>query len=229
MASNLDRLRAKKAANLKKEADLSTSFSIDEATAADAAEAAHTDPQEPQESAHAAEATAAEAAPTVEPAIKPAKAAAKQPDTDSKPANTSKDSDANIPIKPITPIKETTESGDPVASPERNLGLRLSTDEDKRYLDLAPLGRGITKKAFFIGLMEAEFASVSTVDISDPELERFRNSSLKTTAITISVPETLIEQIKTYAAKHMMKYQRYIAYVVSKARLSDAEWSRINK
>ena len=225
MASNLDRLRAKKAANLKKEADLSTSFSIDEATAADAAEAVHTDPQEPQESAHAAEATAAEAAPTVEPA----KAAAKQSDTDSKPANTSKDSDANIPIKPITPIKETTESGDPVASPERNLGLRLSTDEDKRYLDLAPLGRGITKKAFFIGLMEAEFASVSTVDISDPELERFRNSSLKTTAITISVPETLIEQIKTYAAKHMMKYQRYIAYVVSKARLSDAEWSRINQ
>lgn len=107
---------------------------------------------------------------------------------------------------------------------EKSLGLRLASEEDKRYFDMVPLGMGISKKAFFINLMEKEFESIDKIDINDTEVSMFRTSSLKTVAITILVPETLIEKIKQYSAMHMMKYQRYVAYVIHKARINDKNW-----
>ena len=227
MATNLEKLRAKKAANQQKETDLSTSFSIDEGV----------DAPPVAEEAPKAEAVPVEKVPAKEVKAEPVKTAV----TEDKPkaealakatksSNTkddSKDSKATNPIKASKPINNSSTTKnieETVAGPEKNLGLRLASEEDKRYLNMAPLSKGMTKKAFFIELMQEEFASIKDIDVNDPEIEQFRNSSLKTTAITISVPEDLIEQIKLYSAKHMMKYQRYVAYVISKARNNDPAW-----
>ena len=209
MATNLQKLRAKKAANQKKESTLSASFTID---------AGQDDVSDENNLSQ-----------TISD-VETYDAVNSHPNTMEYTEDISITEDAIIdsnptvpiePNKPIIPIIET----DP-SVPEKNLGLRLASDEDKRYLDLAPLGRSMTKKSFFISLIENEFASVKNIDINDKTVEKFRNTSLKTTAITISVPISMIKQIKEYSAKHMMKYQRYIAYVVNKARLSDQEWQK---
>ena len=221
MASNLDRLKAKKAANQKKETDLSTSFTID---GVDSSGAAAQEIKGDKSSKSMPE--------TAENAVIKDSVTLQKPENEKTQAvETNKPNNQNKAIKPINNIdtiipSNTIKKED--LGPERNLGLRLASEEDKRYLDLSPLSRGITKKSFFISLLEKEFESVETININDPEIEKFRNTSLKTTAITISVPESLIEQIKTYAAKHMMKYQRYIAYVINKSRVNDEEWGKLN-
>ncbi|MBR1633862.1 MAG: hypothetical protein IJ682_02235 [Lachnospiraceae bacterium] len=207
MGSNLQRLRAMKAANQQKESDLSTSFSIDEGgavpedSAADIQEASDTTPTPDQI--------------TENPVL--------QPTNEGAEANNASDT-----IKPIAPNSSISPINKTEASePERNIGLRLASAEDKRYLDLAPLSRSMTKKAFFIELMRTEFENMGHININDPQIEHFRESPLKTTAITISVPETLIVQIKQYSAKHMMKYQRYVAYIINKARMNDEDWQQM--
>ncbi len=187
MATNLEKLRAKKKANQGKEASLSTSFAVEGSDSI--INNKETEPIRPAEP------------------VKPA-----EPIKREEPVKRAE------PIKPIIPIN----NGSSAA--EKNLGLRLASEEDKRYLDLAPLSRGMTKKAFFIDLLEHEFSSLTRIDINDPKVEEFRWTSLKTTSITIAVPEPLIEKVKDYSAKHMMKYQRYVAYVVNKARISDKVW-----
>lgn len=134
-----------------------------------------------------------------------------------------------VPVKNIVPIAlvnkpEILSEVSSFDGSEKSLGLRLASEEDKRYFDMAPLGMGISKKAFFINLMQREFDSVDSININDPEISEFRTSSLKTVAITILVPEALIEKIKQYSAMHMMKYQRYVAYVIHKARINDSNW-----
>ncbi len=220
MATNLEKLRAKKAANQQKESDLSTSFTIDEGKDAP-----------PTENASDYGSTKKVDLSSVSVKPKTSINSEKKSETASlvKALTPDKDIINNNDINPIIPIKDgaALAAKPPVefAGPEKNLGLRLATDEDKRYLNMAPLSRSMTKKAFFAELMQKEFASVKDIDINNEEIERFRNSSLQTTAITISVPETLIEQIKAYSAKHMMKYQRYVAYVVNKARKNDSSWA----
>ncbi len=221
MASNLDRLKAKKAANQKKEADLSTSFTIDEVDSSGAATQEIKGDKSSQAMPEATESAVIKDSVTPQ---KPEKEKTQVVEAN-KPNNQNK---AIKPINNINPIIPNNTIKKEDLGPERNLGLRLASAEDKRYLDLSPLSRGVTKKSFFISLMENEFESVETININDPEIEKFRNTSLKTTAITISVPESLIEQIKAYAAKHMMKYQRYIAYVINKSRVNDEEWGKLN-
>ncbi|MCR5098312.1 MAG: hypothetical protein K6B14_05115 [Lachnospiraceae bacterium] len=193
MASNLERLRAKKANNQKKEADLSTSFSIDEGEETSAK-------TEPVKEAEKAE--------------EPAK--------------------ITNPIRPITPIKETKPikpdvvgSASAASSAEKNFGIRLSTEEDKRYLNMAPLARSMTKKAFFIEIMETACDETKNIDLTDPMVEKFRNSPLKTAPMTIAVPEDVIEKIKATSARHMMKYQRFVALTISQARQNDKKWQEI--
>lgn len=205
MASNLERLKAKKASNQKKEADLSTSFTID---------AGEEEQQKP------------ETKPTIKPMI--------QSDGPEKPkvsAVTAKESKPIKDIKPIAAIKESRnnieakdEKKRRYVGPEKNLGIRLASEEDKRYLNMIPLSRSMTKKAFFIEMMEKEFDKTKVIDINDPEIERFRNTALKTASMTISVPEDMIEDIKKNSAKHMMKPQRYIAYVLHKTKEADNTW-----
>ncbi len=211
MASNLERLKAKKASNLKKEADLSTSFSIDAGEDEQKITINNTD------IAHETQITEDKKS-EIEPVIA-------NPAKESAAINNSKE------IKPIKAISNSNNSNvkkskntDLYNGSEKNLGIRLASEEDKKYLNMVPLSRSMTKKAFFIELMEEEFDNIKTIDINDPEIERFRNSALRTASITISVPEDLIEDIKKYAAKHMMKPQRYIAYVINKARTTDKSW-----
>ena len=205
MASNLERLKAKKASNQKKEADLSTSFSIDSG-------------EEEKKEAGTKPDIAAET--KEKEAEKPKDNLKKEiPATEGKAIkaiNNSKEYN-NISINKGTDSRRYT-------GPEKNLGIRLASEEDKRYLNMIPLSRSMTKKAFFIKIMEEEFENTKTIDINDPEVEKFRNNALKTASMTISVPEDLIEDIKRYSAKHMMKPQRYIAYVLSKTRKADSDW-----
>ena len=209
MATNLERLKAKKASNQKKETNLSTSFSSDEGDYPGTIEKS-------DENTRILE------------------AASKDVNNESTQASNDAEKPKSVtqPINPINPIidndapKETVPTQKQSGS-EKNIGLRLSTDEDKQYLDMAPLARSMTKKAFFIDLMEKEFDNDGKLSLNDPKLSAFRTSSLRTTAITISVPEELISDIKLHAAKHMMKYQRYVAYVISKARENDEMWNNM--
>ena len=205
MATNLEKLRAKKAANQQKETELSTSFSVGE----------EPEPAE-MENKH-------EELPVVE---------TEKPERRTDNSNNIKDINTVETVKPIKtdkPIINQATAEEAVVttdiSPSKNFGIRLASEQDRRYLNMVPLGRGMTKRAFFIELMQTEFASVGEVDINDPIMESFRNSPLKTTPMTISVPEDLIEQIKINAARHMMKYQRYVAYVINKARINDSTWN----
>ncbi len=300
MASNLQKLRAKRAANRKKENELTSSFNIEEGVSigelaentiedmADTKENAIEDIADTKENTPLPEAsnqqsesgndeqngdnseTNAGVGTETHTGVNPEMSAEKPSGTNvDTPSNTiadtptssmsisdiitSREMDSAITAtgknslendentihtdSPITPINNINNSNsiNPIndnpssnaAEPERNLGLRLSTNEDKRYLDLAPLSRSMTKKAFFIELMEHEFEATTTININDPEVETFRNSSLKTTAMTISVPESLIAKIKEYSARHLMKYQRYVAYVVYKARMNDDWWQEM--
>lgn len=200
MASNLEKLRAKKNQNKTSEASVSASYSID----------AISDINDNVDSNDSIDIIDSKPA-KQNPASKPKKT--------TKPDSSAKTSTKMVSTKDITIIDDSNDIK------EKSLGLRLASDDDKRYLDLAPLGRSMTKKAFFIELIQKELKNNSSIDLYDPLIEEFRNSSLKTTAITIAVPETLITVIKELAAKHMMKYQRYIAYVVYKARTSDPNWT----
>ena len=245
MATNLQKLRAKKAANQKKETTLSASFTIDEGTPETPEENSITPSADDKSISRSVSYTeeTPEAQTSSNPIIDNHSINESIPDSNNAPErnrnsdsgnssvndrnsdtvnNSIKDSKPVKAINPINPIIPINSADTPV--PEKNLGLRLASEEDKRYLDLAPLSRSMTKKAFFISLLEKEFAETDHININDSTVEQYRNTSLKTTAITISVPITMIEQIKTYSAKYMMKYQRYIAYVINKARLTDQEW-----
>ncbi len=227
MATNLQKLKAKRAANQKKENDLTSSYSIDEGISVSDSDQMDQSPDSDEN--NETEETIKEDRNIVDESVN------RPEDTLLKPAMEETgpvfedhpvgSENPEEPIDNIIPI-----NNHPVVvsnEPERNLGLRLSTEEDKRYLDLAPLSRSMTKKAFFIELMEKEFENTSIINVSDPEVETFRNSSLRTTAMTIAVPESLIAKIKDYSARHMMKYQRYVAYVIYKARTADPVWKKM--
>lgn len=205
MSDRLDKLKKLKAGNKSKEEQLSQGFNVDSTV-------------EPEISSSVSTAEIKEKNPKAAEAKVPE--AKKKKETKPKPA---------APIEPIKTI-DATDSSAASAFPEKNLGLRLASEEDKRYLNMIPLGRGITKKAFFVELMEKEFenADAGMIKISDPELEHFRNSSLQTAPLTISVPEPIISKIKEYSAKHMIKYQRYVAYVIHKARVQDEAWNSLS-
>ncbi len=231
MASNLERLKAKKASNQKKEADLSTSFSID-AGEEDQKAPENVPVDKPNDDAKNNASSPTELSKEAKKA-EPANATEKESGlkSDVKEVKEAKNNKTSKDIEAITPIKTINGSNDikdnnisRYNGAEKNLGIRLASEEDKRYLNMVPLGRSMTKKSFFIELMEKEFDNAGEVDINDPEIERFRNSALKTASMTISVPEDLIDDIKKYSAKHMMKPQRYIAYVLSKARNADQDW-----
>lgn|GEM_PF-5449244 len=211
MASNLERLKAKKASNQKKETDLSTSFSIDSGE-----EEKKEAVTKPDIAAETKEKEAEKPKDNLKKEIPAAEDKAIKDIIPIKAINNSKEYN-NISISKETDSRRYTR-------PEKNLGIRLASEEDKRYLNMIPLSRSMTKKAFFIKIMEEEFENTKTIDINDPEVEKFRNNALKTASMTISVPEDLIEDIKKYSAKHMMKPQRYIAYVLNKTRKSDSAW-----
>ena len=211
MTTNLEKLRKMKSNNLKKEADLSTSFSIDEGTSIPEDNTGKTEPVDLKVN-HVSE--------EKKPANSTQKTEEKTPEKKSEPSSPIN----NIkPIKPSKPIKEINNS----SSSEKNMGLRLQTQEDLDYLNLAPLGRAMTKKAFFIQLMEDANANSQNADLTDETVRSFRNAPLKTTQVTIAVPEELINSIKQSAANYLMKPQRYMAYVIHKARVSDSSWKNI--
>ncbi|MCR5722908.1 MAG: hypothetical protein K6G72_11275, partial [Lachnospiraceae bacterium] len=148
MSDRLNKLKKLKAGNKSKEEQLSQGFNVDSTV-------------EPEISSSVSPAEIKE--------ITPKAAETKVPEAKKKEESKPK------PIAPIEPIKtiEATDSSTASALPEKNLGLRLASEEDKRYLNMVPLGRGITKKAFFVELMEKEFenADAGMIKISDPELE----------------------------------------------------------
>ena len=217
MATNLERLRKMKSSNLKKEANLSTSFSIDEGDGI----TLDNEKKEQLVDARVNESKKSGSAP--KSPINDEKKTATKTESKNKPNIVNKTSEPIKPIKPINAIDDNQQT----SLPEKNLGFRLSSEEDLTYLNMAPLGRATTKKAFFITLMEEAIKESVNANIGDETVSAFRNGSLKTTQVTIAVPEELISSIKMAAARYMMKPQRYIAYVIHQARVTDSSWQVI--
>lgn len=225
--SNLDKLRKLKQANQQKEKEITSSFSIGEGEAEDQEKVTeiaeeqteekkleHKEPESDmmQESVESSE-------------IKEQKT--------TKPPKTSKQSKADRPNKPnkaskpekkaVSAIPEQKANLEELPEPEKNLTFRFASEEDMQYLDLAPIMNETCKKAFFIELMKNAVAS-GPVEFTDETYLAFRSTPLVTKSVTISVPVSLITEVKKCAAKNLMKFQRYIAYVIHKARVNDENW-----
>jgi len=112
---------------------------------------------------------------------------------------------------------------------DKNFGMRLCCEEDIDFLNFYPIQLGMTKKTYFNSLMEKAIADADAkvIKFDDPLIKEFMkggSASLTTRNVTIAVPEDMIEDIKKAGAKYRMLSQRFVAYVIHKARLTAKDY-----
>lgn len=217
--SNLDKLKKLKKANQQKESEITKSFSIGD----DSADV----PSEESEKVQQMQSIN-------DPAVKnPDKMEfedetkiqktmnADVSDNESIESNENKASIPNITNK--SNISHSNKIDEEFPEAEKSITFRFASEEDMQYLDLAPVMNETSKKAFFIELMKNAVKS-GPVEFTDETYLTFRSTPLVTKTVTISVPVALISEVKKSAAKNLMKFQRYIAYVIHMARVNDENW-----
>jgi len=116
------------------------------------------------------------------------------------------------------------------AVPDKNFGMRLESNLDVDFLNFYPLQLGLTKKAYFLQIMEEaiKLSNTEEIDFSDPLIKKFIKggaAELRTKNITIAIPENIIPEIKRAGAKYHMISQRFVAYIVQRNRLNATDYN----
>lgn len=97
--------------------------------------------------------------------------------------------------------------------------------EDRDYLKFKSKELGITTSEFFWTLVEDDIKStqLKKFDSNDEKHQEVKTAATAyTTSIKLKNEQKAV--LPRYAVKHRLPIKKYTAYIVNKARLSDADW-----
>jgi hypothetical protein len=103
--------------------------------------------------------------------------------------------------------------------------IALLSIEDRDYLKFKAKELDLTTSEFFWSLVENDVKNITNnnIDLTDEIHQEVKHSPLAfTTSIKLKNEDK--KALPKYAVKHRLPVKKYSAYLVSKARLSDADW-----